>query len=45
MAEKSTADKICEAARECGVDPNDPVFRAKMFAALLAAGHFKKTST
>lgn len=29
---------IDKAAREAGVDPKDPVFRAKLFKALWAAG-------
>lgn len=34
----TTAEIIDQAAREAGVDPKDPVFRAKLFERLWAAG-------
>jgi len=34
----STSEIIDKAAREAGVDPKDPAFRAKLFKALWAAG-------
>ena len=43
MADKPIAKIIENAARECGVDPNDPVFRAKLTKALIAQGYFDKS--
>lgn len=43
MAAKNDIGAIIEqSARECGVDPNDPVFRAKLTKQLIAAGYFSR---
>lgn len=40
MPEETTGQIIERIARECGVDPNDPVFRAKLTKAMLERGVF-----
>lgn len=35
---------IEQAAKEYGVNPNDPVFRAKLIKELIAVGYFKESA-
>ena len=44
-AKETTAQTIDRIAKEHGVDPRDPVFRARLMKALLGAGYFKNTTT
>ena len=39
--EQSIAEIIDNAAKEAGVDPRDPYFRAQLTKALIAAGYFR----
>lgn len=40
MPEETIGQTIERIARECGVDPNDPVFRARLTKAMLERGIF-----